>query len=287
MRLLLLLAGALALALGSSGCGSSASALDPLAQAAQITSRAGGAHVALSVQVTATGLPVPFVMSGEGFFNYHSQEGMLSLDAAGAGGGGSVGLPAGPVRIEEIFKSSTIYVSSPLLAGKLPGGARWLRLDVARFAQAAGLDMQQLAGGQANPAQFLQYLRAIAGTPVRVGSELVRGASTTRYHASVDLAKLAGVLSGGSGGELHAALAKLAAQLGSSEMPVDVWVDSHGLVRRIGLALSLATGTGRARVGLTIELFGFGPTPSLTPPPQREVFDATQAALGASATSTG
>jgi hypothetical protein len=73
----------------------------------------------------------------------------------------------------------------------------------------------------------------------------------------------------------------LALRSSGSEMPVDVWVDSHGLVRRIGLALSLATGTGRAQVAMTIELFGFGPTPSVTPPPRGEVLDATQAALGA------
>ena len=64
--------------------------------------------------------------------------------------------------MEEIFKASSEYVGSSLFAGKLPGGARWVKIDLGRVTQALGLNMQQLAG-QSNPAQFLQYLRATAG----------------------------------------------------------------------------------------------------------------------------
>src|SRR5205085_2979171 len=117
-----------------------------------------------------------------------------ALDAAGAPASGTGVLPAGPLHIEEIFKSSAIYVGSPLFAGKLPGGARWLKLDVGRFAQALGFNLQQLAGGQTNPAQFLRYLKALDGTPERVGSDLVRGVPSTHYRAAIDLRKVAGVL---------------------------------------------------------------------------------------------
>jgi hypothetical protein len=281
MRLLAGVASAIALALYGSGCGASATAIDPVAQAAEVTSHAGGAHIAVSIQVSAAGLPTPLTMSGQGFFNYATQEGMLTLDATGVPASVSASLPAGPLRIEEIFKSSTIYIGSPLFAGRLPGGARWMKLDVGRFAQAIGLDAQQLAGGQSNPAQFLQYLKAAAGTPTRVGSELVRSVPTTHYHATVDLGKVASVLPSANGGQLRAALAKLAAQAGTSNIPVDVWVDGHNLVRRFALALSLSTGAQRSQVGMTMELFQFGPTPSLALPADSEVFDATQAALGA------
>ena len=141
------IAAAIALALSGSGCGTSTAALDPVAQAAQATSHFGGAHIALSVQVAAPGLPQPFTMSGQGFFNYGSEEGTLSLDTTSLPAGTSAALPSGPLHIEEIFKSSTIYVGSPLFAGRLPGGARWLRIDLGRFAQAIGFNLQQLAGG--------------------------------------------------------------------------------------------------------------------------------------------
>ena len=273
------IAAAVALALGSSGCGASGSALDPVARAAEVTTHAGGAHIALGIEVTGAGLPQPVMMSGQGFFNYQTEEGTLSLDATGLPAGAAASLPASGLHIEEIFRSSTVYVGSPLLAGRLPGGARWMKLDLGRFAQAIGFNPQQLAGGQSNPAQFLQFLRAASGTPTRVGSELVRGARTTHYRAAIDLRKVAGVLPSSSTGQLRAALAKLIAQTGASTMPLDVWVDGQHLVRRIALALSLSTGAQMPRVGVTIDLFEFGPTPAVAPPPPGEVFDATQSAL--------
>ena len=270
---------AVALALSATGCGTSGSAIDPVARAAQVTSHVGGAHIAVDIQVTGDGLAEPFTMAGQGFFNYNTDEGTLTLDATGVPAGAAPALPPGGLHIEEIFKSSTIYIGSPLLAGKLPDGARWLKLDLGRFAQAIGFNLQQLAGGQSNPAQLLQFLRATSGAPARVGSELVRGVPTTHYRATVDLRKVADVLPSGHAGQLQASLAKLIAQMGTSKIPVEVWVDHQRLVRRMALTLSLSTGAQRARLGMTIDLFEFGPTPSVSPPPQAEVFDVTQAAL--------
>lgn len=270
---------AIALCLYGSGCGASSGTLDPVAQAAEATSHVGGAHLAVSIQASGSGLSQPFVMGGQGFFNYRTQEGTLSLDATSLPGNAAAILPSGPLHIEEIFKSSTIYLGSPLLAGRLPAGARWIKLDIGRLSRAIGLDLGALSGGQANPAQFLQYLKAIAGTPEPVGRELVRAVATTHYRAAVDVGKAASVLSSDGSGQLRAALAKLTAQLGTSKLPVDVWVDDQHLVRRIQIALAPAAGAQAPHVSVTLELFEFGPTPSLKAPAQNEVFDATQAAV--------
>src|SRR5438128_6989082 len=149
---LAVLAAACVAALCASGCGSSSATLDPVASAAEVTSHVGGAHLALSMQMSATGLPSTISASGEGFFNYATHEGMFSLDLSGLPA--SPALPSGPLHMEEIFKSQILYVGSPLLAGKLPGGARWVKVDLGRVGQALGFDPQQLTGGQANPAQF-------------------------------------------------------------------------------------------------------------------------------------
>ena len=120
-----------------------------------------------------------------------------------------------------------------------------------------------------------------------MGSEPVRGVPTSHYRATVDLGKVADVLPSRDRGQLHAALAKLIAQTGTSKIPVNVWVDAHHLVRRLALALSLSTGAQRAQLNMTMELFDFGPTPSLNPPPAGEVFDATQTALSGLGASGG
>src|SRR5438876_404094 len=141
-------------------------------------------------------------MSGQGFFNYATQEGELTLDMNGLPTEAAASLPSGSLHMEEIFKASSEYVGSSLFAGKLPGGARWVKIDLGRVTQALGLNMQQLAG-QSNPAQFLQYLRATAGTVTPVGSELVRGVPTTHYRATVDLDRVADVVPSADRGPLH------------------------------------------------------------------------------------
>jgi hypothetical protein len=281
MRLLAGIAAAIAIPLSTSGCGGSGATavLDPVAQAAQVTSHAGGAHIALSVQLSGAELPGSFTMSGQGYFNYSRLEGELSFDVSGLPA--SAGLPSGGLHMEEIFKSSAIYIGSPLFASKLPGGVRWMKVDLGQVGQAVGFNLQQLASGRSNPAQFLQYLRASGGAPAVVGHELVRGVATTRYHGEIDLSKLADVLHSTAIGQTRATLSKLISQVGTSKLPVDVWVDAHQLVRRIALTMSLPTGGSRAQMGMTIELFDFGPTPPVTAPAAGEVFDATHTALSA------
>ena len=273
------LAAALALALSTSGCGSSSVVLDPVAQAADVTSHVGGAHMALTMRMSAPGLSAPFTISGGGFFNYNTREGALALDMSGLPTGAAASLPSGPLRIEEILKSSVIYIGSPLFSGKLPGGAHWMKIDLARVGQSVGFNFQQLTSGQSNPAQFLEYLKASGGGVTAVGHELVRGVPTTHYTGTIDLSKLVDVVPSANRAQLRAALAKLTAETGASSLPVDVWIDAHQLVRRMTIALSLSAGGQKVQMHMTIDLFSFGATPPVTPPPEGEVYDATQTAL--------
>jgi hypothetical protein len=86
---------------------------------------------------------------------------------------------------------------------------------------------------------------------------------------------------------VHAALGKLIAQTGVSSLPVDVWVDAHRLVRRMTIALSLPSEGQRLQIRMTIELFGFGATAPVTPPPVAETYDATNTALAGLGASGG
>ena len=281
------IAAAIALALATSGCGSTSATLDPVAQAADVTAQAGGAHIALTAQISAPGLPSPLTLNGQGFFNYRSQEGTIALDISGLPSVSAAGLAGGVLHMDEIFKSSALYIGSPLFAGKLPGGAHWMKLDIARVGQALGLNLQSLTGGQSNPAQLLEYLKASGGTVTAVGRELVRGVPTTHYRGTIDLSKVAGVLPGSDRSQLRAALAKLIAQIGTSSLPVDVWVDSARRVRRMVLVLSASVGGHSLGMQMNVELFGFGPTPPVTTPAQGDVYDATQSALAGLSASGG
>jgi hypothetical protein len=269
---------ALSIALGASGCGAGAGAvLDPVAQAADATSHAGGAHLSFSGQINAAGLAAPITLNGTGVFNYRSQEGHLALDVSGVPAGG--GLPGGALRVEEIFKSDTIYVASPLLSGRLPGGARWLKLDVAKSAAAVGLGLQQLTAGQSNPAQFLEYLKAAGGATTAVGHQLIRGVPTTHYRGTIDLRKVAALVPSADRAAVSSGLSQLLAQTGVSSIPVDVWVDAQRMVRRMQISLAPRASGRPLAFTIGVELFDFGPTAPVAPPAAREVFDATGAAL--------
>src|SRR5438034_1033898 len=80
------------------------------------------------------------------------------------------------------------------LAGRLPGGARWMKVDLKQLGGVAGIDVQSLTSGESNPAQFLEYLRAHGGSVHTVGSAMLNGVHTTRYQGSIDLHQIAQAL---------------------------------------------------------------------------------------------
>jgi hypothetical protein len=287
IRVLCPAAAALAVAISAGGCGGTSATLDPVARAADTTSHLGGAHLSMKGQVTGAGLPELFTLSGGGFYNYKTHEGTFTFDISGLPSSVTSELGSGTLRMEELITSSTLYVGSPLLAGKLPGGARWMKLDIGRFAQALGFNLQQLSGGQTNPAQFLEYLRATSGSVTTVGRERVRGVETTRYKGSIDLRKAGDVLPTSDRGQLRSAIDKVISQSGLSSIPVEAWVDDKHVIRRIDLNLAIAATGQKVSVAMSVELFGFGPTPAVHPPAGSEVFDATNSALSGIARTGG
>ena len=272
---------AMALALSTSGCGgSSAVTLEPVAQAADVTSKAGGVHMSLTAHVSAPALPAQITMSGHGFFNYKSREGTFSLEMSGLPSSAAGVTHAGRLQMDEIYRASTVYVGSSLFAGKLPGGARWMKLDLSRAGGGLGFSVQQFAAGQSNPAQLLDFLEG-HGSMTVVGHEAIRGVSTTHYHGTIDLSQVAASLPASERARVRALFSKAIAQTGGGRLPVDVWVDAHKLVRRMALALSVAVGPQRLAVSLAIDLFGFGPTPAVTTPPAAQTYDVPAKALAA------
>lgn len=262
----------------SSG-GRTGGALDPVAQAAETTMHAGGAHMSFIGTVTVSNVASPITFSGKGSFNFTAHEGNLTLTMTGFPVSVSSKLHGDSLQMTELFKSASIYIGSPLFAGKLPGGARWLRLNVARLQQAVGLDPGSLTSGGANPAQYLQYLKDAGGSSTIVGQEAVRGVATTHYKGKIDLLKAAEAQPGSSRVQLRAAFDKLISETGLRSLPVGVWVDGHGVIRKVSLALSVAASGQRATATIQSEYYDFGSTPSISPPTDSEVFDMTQQEL--------
>jgi hypothetical protein len=274
-----LAAGAVALAAG--GCGSGQATLDPIAQAAEATTHSGGSQVALTVQIRSPELTAPVTVKGSGDFNMSHGEGEFFLDFGSVAAAAGKQLPPGTATLTELIKGGSLYMRSALFEGKLPGGAKWLKLDLERLSSGIGADPSALANGQSNPAELLSYLRASGGSVRAVGHEAVRGTETTHYAGTVDLAKAAEALAGTNRAQLRATFQKLIAEAGTSRLPVQVWVDGHRLVRRMSMQLPVPSGGRSASASVDFEMFGFGPTPAVNPPAGSETFDATKLSLQA------
>ena len=272
-----LAAGLLALIL--SGCGTGAATIDPVAEAAVATSQAGGAQMSMRARVEIEGLGTPLTMTGTGNFNFAAGEGEIVSNLSGLGSTGQGALPPGALHFTELFAKDILYLESPLFAGKLPGGARWMKIDLAKAARGVGLDPQSLTGGQSDPGQVLSYLRASGGSVKDLGPGVVRGTKTTRYGGTIDLAKAAGKIAGAGGPELKASIERLLSQGTGAKIPVEVWVDGHNLVRRMTMTMAEAPAGHRFKVAISLELFNFGATPTVHVPAESEVFDATKTSL--------
>jgi hypothetical protein len=259
--------------------GGGGGALDPLAQAAETTTQAGGVQMLLKGSVDVPGVADQMTFSGQGTFNFKAHEGNLTMTMVGLPASVTSRLGGASLQLTELFKSSTIYMSSPLLSSTLPGGVRWMKLDLARFGQAAGLDPSSFTSGGANPTQYLQYLKAAGGSSTIVGHEALRRVATTHYAGKIDLLKAAEAQPGANSSQLHEAFQKLVTATGLRSVPVDVWVDAHGLVRKIAIALSMAAAGQQVKTSIESEFYDYGPTQSITVPGDSEVFDMTKQAL--------
>jgi hypothetical protein len=240
-RYLALVLMALALA-ACGGGGGGALSLDPVASAADKTVKQGSERFTLHVE---GGLPsgryLGFTVRG------------VANNADGSGRFSVVFTEGGKsFHVDAVADGSIIYMRSDLFASKLPGGKSWIKVDVKKLADKAGLG--SLTGLQeSSPARPLQALRA-AGKTTKVGKATIAGVPTTKYHTIVDLEK-----------------EKLADQMGAKHLPIDVWIDRKGLVRKMSFAQSPADPTKAGK--FTYVLRGFGPAVTVKPPPSDEAID--------------
>jgi len=278
LALLALAAGAFA----AGGCGASAT-LDPVARAAEITSTQTGVRFTLTTQMTSSALPSGSVsITGSGYMDERNRSGEMTMDLSGLPGASS--LPGGGAgTVQAIYQLPVIYMNMPFLASQLPGGKTWIKIDLSAAAAAAdGVNLGGLSSlNQWDPTQFTDILRASSGGVVKLGSEPLDGVPCTHYHTILQLGAVLERFPESDRAAMKAALEKLST---SGGIPVDVWVDAQGRLRRIQLSLAAApsgapgAGTPPVSGTVTIDYTAYGPVPPVVPPPAGEVFDASSLA---------
>jgi hypothetical protein len=255
MRKGLLALPVVALALVAAGCGSrDVLAVDPVAAAAAKTNEAGSSRIAFVVSADVFGRDV--ALRGEGAFDYEASRGRLQLDASGLVSG---------ARVEVRAVDSTLYVRMPTaLSIWLPAVKPWVAVRGDRSLDAFGLgELQQ------DPGQLLGLLRASSTSVTKTGTAVVRGVETTRYTAQLELTKALEANAGRLGlsererAELRRAAGELRRQSKQQTLPVVVFVDGDGLVRRLTL--------GAEGDRISVDFWDFGAEVDVQAPPASDV----------------
>jgi hypothetical protein len=282
----------------AAGCGSSASssstnAGDPVAYAAAASSAAPGYKMTMKMKISSPALPQPITASGTGSFNIPERAGTfnLAMDFSNQPQVAQA-LGSSTFNVQEIIKAPLVYVKLPAsVAQKIPGGKPWMKIDVSKLGAAAGIPgLSSVTSNPASsdPSQFLQYLRAVSGSITKVGSQDIGGVPTTHYRATINLDKVPDALPAAQRKGAQQAIAALEKQTNLHELPVEVWIDGHHLVRQMQLAFAENAGGQNVNTQITLGIPEYGPQPAPVLPPDSQVNDlgALLGAAGAAGSTT-
>lgn len=281
---------------GGGDTGSSAVAGQPigfqeLSRSATSSAKASSGRFSFDMSLSFPGAEEPFAFSGEGAFDTASERASFTIDMSSFASlfGGLFSGMAGPNaanapdfddpelwKIEAVQDGAVSYVRFPALDEQLPSGKSWIRAD--ERASIDGFELGQFEQFTTNdPRMVLESLRAISGDVETVGTEELRGTVTTHYRATLDLRDYEKLAPAAKRDELGALVEQMTGQAGVGEIPVDVWLDEHGLVRKLALVFTVTQpGTSESsEASLTFELWDYGEDVAIEPPPASDVVDAS------------
>jgi hypothetical protein len=212
--------------------------------AAQVTGRfVMRTHVATAGGTTDR----PIDLTSEGTYDRASGRLRSTVDLSrvfgGAGGsGGTGGSIGGPV--DTIKDGPRVYLRADVFTNMLPKHRPWVVLDTTRINPSSGLAVTgELDSTVTDPASFLEALRGIGDDTHAVGEEDIDGAATVHFRGTVSLDRAAGQLSPGERDRLREGFAGLGVVGEHLVLPMDVWVDGQGDVRRVATTLDVASAT--------------------------------------------
>jgi hypothetical protein len=260
----------LLLALAAAGCGAgtsqttapptSASPQQLIAGAADATAKAGSARMTMDMTMTL-GTEGTMDMHGDGRFDMRAKRGTMDLVVHELGK---------RIEMREIVDGTIVYVKIP---APLSGGKHWMKVDT-NARNAAGMNLGALSqANQGDPTQALSYLRGASSSIVRVGAEAVRGTPTTHYHAVIDLGRIAANAPADVREEVRHSIDQMSALTGITSLPVEVWIDGQGRVRREVMDMRFEnTAMAGVTMHMSMDLFDFGTPVDVTVPPEGDTF---------------
>jgi hypothetical protein len=253
-----------AVGLSAGGCGGSGTVdlatVFPKAYATTVAAKSSKVSLMLDTSVAGKHVAV----SGQGAFDWGAKAGKLTMQIDAGG-------PA--VSLDEIIVGNGVYVQLPAQVQGRFGGKQWLGVSTGALSSGNSLG--------ADPSQALALLESHSTSVAKVGSERIDGVDTTHYQAQLDLTKAAA----GASPEASRLLQLAAQAMGTTTIPVDVWIDSAGKARRIVETVTLtkppasqANQPGAAQsypvsIHITLNFSDYGVPVVVTAPPASQVIN--------------
>lgn len=255
------------------GSGSGGGLDGPVAQAATVSSSTPGYRVRMLLKMSSSSLGAPITATASGIVDLRNHATSMAM-VMNFGDDPQVTQALGgrTMRMRMIMTGRDIYMKLPAITtAALPtSGKPWVQLNLDKLSGIPGLSSLESNPMTSDPTEMLQYLRSESDVVLDEGHQMVDGFETTHYQAEVNLDDLGGKL----GGAAQQVLAKLRQLLPSGDLPIDVWIDSAHLVRRIAMTLSLGVSGGPSLEETMAEDLGdYGRQPQPTPPPADQVQD--------------
>jgi hypothetical protein len=263
----------------AAACSNDTLSIDPVARAAETTSKVDTMHMSMKMRMTAPGL-APITMTAQGGLDNVARRGSMTMDMSDLASQIPDRSLADPTlwRGEEVFdfsKHPVIYMRFPFMTRALPGSKPWIRIDLERLGAQMGLDLGALMqSGQSNPAQQLDYLRSVSGDLKKLGADTVRGVPTTHYRGTVDLQDYEKLVPEDQRKSVRKTIEQLEKSMGgATSYPVDVWIDSAKRVRRTAFDMKSETPQGTVTTAMQMDLFDFGAPVKVELPAKGQTID--------------
>lgn len=267
------------------GAGSS----DALLAAAQKTTEAGTAKVAMTLDVSgvaglgATTLAVDGAIdttTGQSTFTFDLSKLAAALPASQQTG---VGALLGDGKVDVVTDGSDVYLKLGGLATILGATTNQSWIKISGDSTGAGAIGVPLGDGT----QVLKLLEQ-AGDIKEVGTEQVRGVDTTHYQGTLDVAAALARASAADRAKAESELGKVGIDPSAATVPVDVWIGTDdGLVHKVQLGVQGLSSTSTSEAGagavagtFTMELFDFGQPVTITVPSADQVLPVDPSMLG-------
>jgi hypothetical protein len=289
-----------ACALFAAGCGGATSSgveatgqpisFEQLATSASTSAEATSGRFSFDMSFAFAGADEPFALSGEGAFDVKNERASFAVDMSSLAkllGGFVSGFPGADKadlpdfddpagwQLETVQDGDVAYVRLPAVADQLPEGKTWIR-GTAGDVKAGGFDFKELDPFARNdPRDVLEALRGLSGDIETVGTEDLRGVETTHYRARLDPAALAKQATARNA-DAASLFDRLAGQSGVTEIPLDIWIDGNGLVRKLTVDVDASdAAAGAGKVSLAFELWDYGEPVEIDVPAASQVADAS------------